>query len=92
MRSILEQFYAGELYPIDRPVPQTEEYQDSFHAFCTGRNQLLSQLQETDPNMAQRLSDLLDEQGIMYALEREDMFYYGLSLGMRLLAEALYFT
>lgn len=92
MKSILEQLYAGELYPSRRAAPLTEEYKDSYDAFCTGRETLSEWLHEVEPEMETKLSNMLDELEILGALDREDMFYYGLSLGMQLLSEALFFA
>ncbi len=92
MKSALEQLYAGGLYPSRRAAPLTEEYKDSYEAFSAGREALSRQLRELDPELERRLSNMLDESEILNALDREDMFYYGFHLGVRLLSEALYFT
>ncbi len=92
MRSALEQLYSGELHPSRRPAPLTEAYQDSYDAFCKGRETLTRRLCEIDPELERRLSNMLDELEILNALDREDMFCYGFHLGVRLLSEALFFA
>lgn len=92
MKSVLQGFYEGEHSSQRRMAPMTEEYRDSYEAFCKGREDLMKRLHEMDPELEKKLSNLLDELKILGALDRENMFCCGFSLGMRLLSEALYYA
>lgn len=89
MKPTLQQLYQGELRPNRLPSPTSEEYQDSFTAFNNASERLTQALKAIAPELEPLFKNILDEHTLLCIIEKEDMFQYGFSLGVRLVMEAL---
>ena len=89
MNSILERLYRGEIHPAEQAVPDSEEYLEWRTTFETNSMRFYKRLQEIDVELAKTYASLKNDQGILSSFEVEEMFYYGVCLGMGLAIEAL---
>lgn len=84
MQPILRQLYSGELCP-GQQMPKSDEYMDSHNALLKSSEDLKARF----PELESKIKDLLNEYSLMNTIEREEMFEYGFSLGIRLVLDAL---
>lgn len=84
MTPTIQKLYNGELHP-SMHIPKSTAYQDSRRAY----EQELLDIQTNMPQAAPKLKDAIDCYTLTSEIAKDEMFQYGFSLGLRLMAEAL---
>lgn len=88
MTSILRQLYAGEIHPCEQPLSQ--KYINTRDNYIKFSEDLCQTLEAISPELENKFHTAITKHSAIWSIEAEEMFYYGLSLGMKLFAEAVY--
>lgn len=91
MGSVLQELYGGELRPFER-MQSSEEHIDCRKKCIQSSESLCQILRSISPELETKFKLALDDYSALCAVETEDMFCYGFSLGIKLLIEAYLLT
>ena len=89
MKPTIQMLFDGEIYPWEQVVPDTEEYKENQRWRTKTSEKFEKQIREISTELIDRYEDIKYYQSVMRAIEMEEMFSYGFSLGLRIAAESL---
>lgn len=89
MKSILRQLYTGEIHPCEQPIA-SQKYRNCRNRYIESSESLCQTLQAISPELEEKYNTAIEQHSAIWSIETEEMFYYGLSLGLRLFAEVAY--
>ena len=90
MDNVLQNLFRGFLSPTDGGIPDSNEYRVCVKEFEVVRNTFYKQLQEVSPHLAENYDLMTEDYNFIQALEQEQAFIDGFSLGMKIFAEAIF--
>lgn len=85
MKSIIEQFYYGELKPCEMPVPNTKKYKETLALLAQTEEEFVKRFPETKNS----LTELKDLMHTISALESLNDFSRGFRFGAKLMLDVL---
>lgn len=86
-KSLLQQFYDGEIYPAEQIIPKSPKYRELSHKLGDEKQYLQEQLSASDGERFKEMENLFQEITSLYGYEN---FFYGFRLGVGLMIETLF--
>lgn len=86
MRTILKQFYFGNLTPSERKMPHSSNLHRTVNRISQCERQLMEQLNEGEQTL---LKEMTDAQAEVNSITACDNFILGFRLGVRMMAECM---
>lgn len=86
MRTILKQFYLGNLTPSERRRPPSSNLQRAMNRVTQCEKQLTERLNESEQSL---LKEMVDAQYEIDSITACDNFILGFRLGVRMMAECM---
>lgn len=87
MQTILEQLYAGDIYPAEQYLPLMERYKEQRKKQYQNYEDFVQELDKLEEPLGKRFIAIMDEQLDTVPLEFTEMFIDGFRLGARMMIE-----
>ena len=84
MDNILQDFYHGRIHPEETYRPMLEAHNHKRKQMVQRQEKLIERIEKLDPDIRREFDDLLDEIGMVEAMEMEDIYTQGMRMGARL--------
>ena len=89
MKSVLKEWYSGNLYPTENILCEDPDYKKASAAYRHLAYQLEKELREQGSPLFPDFQEMMDQSVAASALWEEEVFQYGFSLGARIMMEVL---